>query len=97
MQEKIATNYSSATERISLQKQSKSIFGGLGLGFSYAMRYFTYGLLYWYGAQLIQRGEITFTNFMTAMLGNYTLSIIYFNELFDIFDCDFFDYKNVFV
>jgi ABC-type multidrug transport system fused ATPase/permease subunit len=69
--------YGAETNRKSEERASRGFKAGLGFGASNASLLATYALLYWYGAQLISNGEITFEelliSLMTLMLGAYGL------------------------
>jgi ATP-binding cassette subfamily B (MDR/TAP) protein 1 len=69
--------YAQETARKADEKESRGLKAGLGFGASNACLLATYALLYWYGAQLIDKGEITFEelliSMMTLMLGAYGL------------------------
>lgn len=68
MQYHIADCYGSTTEVISVDRQQRSIKGGIGFGGSQMSLFCTYALLFWYGSTLIVEGEVEFQGMMTAIL-----------------------------
>ena len=68
MQYHIAERYGSATEIISIDRQRRSIKGGIGFGGSQMALFCTYALLFWFGSTLIVKNEVQFEGMMTAIL-----------------------------
>ena len=68
MQHKVAEHYASLTKELSDNRSKRSMVGGLGFGGSQCALFLTYALLFWYGSTLIQSGQVTFQNMMTAIL-----------------------------
>jgi ATP-binding cassette, subfamily B (MDR/TAP), member 1 len=68
MQYTVSSEYDRLTRVQSKDRQDRSIMGGVGHGAAQASMFCTYALLFWYGAQLIEKGEIKFEAMMTAIL-----------------------------
>eukprot|EP01040_Poterioochromonas_malhamensis_P002792 gene2792-2974_t len=68
MHHSIAKHYEIITTHIAEKRAERSIVAGLGFGGSNTVLFLTYALLFWYGAQLIEDGEIEFVDLMTAIL-----------------------------
>lgn len=68
MHHSIAKHYEIITTHIAEKRADRSIVAGLGFGGSNTVLFLTYALLFWYGAQLIEDGEIEFVDLMTAIL-----------------------------
>jgi ATP-binding cassette subfamily B (MDR/TAP) protein 1 len=64
----ISRHYERITDRITANRIKRGFIAGLGFGLSSTILFLTYALLFWYGAQLIQDGTITFVQLMTAIL-----------------------------
>jgi len=68
MQFKIADTYCAITNEISEKRIKRSITAGLGFGGSNTVLFLTYALLFWYGSTLIESGDVSFEEMMTAIL-----------------------------
>lgn len=79
LQFKVSHIYNNATGIIAKEREQRSLVAGLGFGGSQLSMFCTYALLFWYGAQLIDKGEIDFLQLMTAimslMLGTFGLGV----------------------
>ena len=68
MQHKVSEHYAELTKKLAEDRASRAIVGGFGFGGAQASLFLTYALLFWYGSTLIEKGEITFLQLMSAML-----------------------------
>ena len=67
MQHKVSEQYAGLTRKQSIARAGRAFLGGIGFGIAMATQYLTYALLFWYGAQLVDDGEISFLQLMQAM------------------------------
>lgn len=68
MQHKVSEHYAKITGDLAMARAKRSIIGGFGFGGSQAALFLTYALLFWYGATLIDTGEISFLQLMSSIL-----------------------------
>jgi len=68
MQHKVMEHYDRITSQISRARSHRSLMAGLGFGGSNCSLFLTYALLFWYGAQLITKNQVTFVDMMQAIL-----------------------------
>ena len=68
MQHKVSEHYAEITRELAADRSKRSIVGGFGFGGSQMALFLTYALLFWYGASLIKKGEISFLQLMSAIL-----------------------------
>ena len=68
LQYKVREVYNAATRKIAQLRERNAIVSGLGFGLSCSAEVSTYALVFWYGAQLIEKGEITFLQMFMAVL-----------------------------
>ena len=68
VQFKVAEDYAESTRVQRDTRIKRSHVAGVGFGFAQATNFFTYALLFWYGASLVASGEIQFVDLMVAIL-----------------------------
>ena len=68
MQYKVSETYNEETRKIAATRQGRAWLTGVGFGGSQLSLFSTYALLFWYGAKLIDAGEIDFQDLMTAIM-----------------------------
>ncbi len=68
MQFTVSAQYAGMTNKIAEERCRKSIWAGLGFGGSQCSLFLTYALLFWYGSKLIDKGDVSFEEMMTAIL-----------------------------
>lgn len=68
LQFKVSRLYNQQTQILAQERENRSIIAGIGFGGSNLCLFSTYALLFWYGAQLIVDGQITFLQLLTAMM-----------------------------
>jgi hypothetical protein len=68
MHHTIANQYELLTSEIAKRRISRSKMAGFGHGSANSMLFLSYGMLFWYGSTLINSGDLTFLQLMTAIL-----------------------------
>ena len=68
LQYKVSNIYNQITARTSDVRADRSWVIGLGFGASNSVLFLSYAMLFWYGARLIDNGEIDFQQMMQAIL-----------------------------
>ena len=68
MQHKVSEHYAQITKSLAMQRAQRAIVGGFGFGGAQGALFLTYALLFWYGATLIKKGEISFLQLMSSIL-----------------------------
>jgi hypothetical protein len=68
MHHTISNQYELLTIEIAKRRISRSKMAGFGHGSANSMLFLSYGMLFWYGSTLINSGDITFLQLMTAIL-----------------------------
>jgi ATP-binding cassette subfamily B (MDR/TAP) protein 1 len=68
LQHKVSTHYATLTRAAAEARAQRCVVGGVGFGVSQAAPFLTYALLFWYGSKLIERGEVSFLQVMTAIM-----------------------------
>jgi len=68
MQHKVSEHYAQITNSLAMQRAQRAIVGGFGFGGAQGALFLTYALLFWYGATLIKKGEISFLQLMSSIL-----------------------------
>jgi len=79
LQHKVSEVYNSISRQAALERERRGFIAGIGFGGSQAVEMGTYGLVFWYGARLIVKDEITFlqlfTAILTLMMGTFGLGV----------------------
>jgi ABC-type multidrug transport system fused ATPase/permease subunit len=68
LQEKVADDYDNALAPFSKHKVKEGAIAGFVFGFSQFAIFTTFSLLFYAGVQLMVKGQVSFTNFFTALL-----------------------------
>jgi ATP-binding cassette subfamily B (MDR/TAP) protein 1 len=68
LQHKVSAHYAALTRAIAADRTQRFILGGIAYGVSQAAPFFTYALLFWYGSQLIEKGELTVVQVLSAIM-----------------------------
>ena len=68
VQHKVSSQYIAMTRRESTGKTKGWIIAGIGFGGAQCVMFLTYSLLFYYGCQLIKKGEINFEQLMQAIM-----------------------------
>lgn len=67
MHHSVANHYESLTAVVVSDRTSRGLIAGLGFGGANMIMFLNYALLFWYGAQLMDEGKISFVELMTAI------------------------------
>jgi ATP-binding cassette subfamily B (MDR/TAP) protein 1 len=68
LQYKVSAHYAALTRAIAADRTQRFILGGIAYGVSQAAPFFTYALLFWYGSTLIEEGELTVVQVLSAIM-----------------------------
>jgi ATP-binding cassette subfamily B (MDR/TAP) protein 1 len=68
LQHKVSAHYTALTRAIAADRTQRFIVGGVAYGVSQAAPFFTYALLFWYGSTLIEKGELTVVQVLSAVM-----------------------------
>ena len=71
MQQTMCDRYGAAVKGTIKDRKKRGLISGLAFGYSQGVTFWVFGLLFWYGAILVDRGTITFLQFFMSMVSYF--------------------------
>jgi ATP-binding cassette subfamily B (MDR/TAP) protein 1 len=68
LQRKVSSHYAALTRAIAEERAQTFVVGGVAYGVAQAAPLLTYALLFWYGSTLVEKGELTVMQVMSAIM-----------------------------
>lgn len=68
LEDNVFRHYAKLTETAVTERTSGAAFRAIGFDGCNAFNYWTYGLVFWYGAKLIRSGDLTFVDLFAAIM-----------------------------
>jgi ATP-binding cassette, subfamily B (MDR/TAP), member 1 len=67
MQPAMSERYHEAVSSTVSERKKRGLISGAAFGYSQAMMFWVFALLFWYGSELVSSGKVSFLNFFMAM------------------------------
>jgi ATP-binding cassette, subfamily B (MDR/TAP), member 1 len=67
MQPAMGERYHEAISSTVSERKRRGLISGAAFGYSQAMMFWVFALLFWYGSELVSSGKVSFLNFFMAM------------------------------